>query len=164
MVTKLYSNISQKIKATFKSSQKLIDFSTVISRQLQKMLTSYKQMLVSSNRMSSFSIFENWKDSIIQIQERNSFYELPDFELTSYGTWEKVTWLYVLIISRMRFRVNPHYSCLNVKELLAPVWLNGWVFVYELSGCRFEFSCSHLESDLYGIFCLNSCYLQWCYK
>ena len=50
------------------------------------------------------------------------------------------------------------YSCLNVKELLArsrreiwslsdcnwtrthnhlvwPVWLNGWVFVYELSGC-----------------------------
>ena len=26
-----------------------------------------------------------------------------------------------------------------------PVWLNGWVFVYELSGCRFESSCSHLK-------------------
>ena len=60
------------------------------------------------------------------------------------------------------------YSCLNVKELLArcrceiwslsdcnwtrthnhlvwPVWLNGWVFVYELSGCGFESSCSHLK-------------------
>ena len=28
-------------------------------------------------------------------------------------------WLYVLVMSRTRFRVNPHYSCLNVKELLA---------------------------------------------
>ena len=25
------------------------------------------------------------------------------------------------------------------------VWLNGWVFVYELSGCEFESSCSHLN-------------------
>ena len=24
-----------------------------------------------------------------------------------------------------------------------PVWLNGWVFVYELSGCGFESRCSH---------------------
>ena len=24
-------------------------------------------------------------------------------------------------------------------------WLNGWVFVYELSGCGFESSCSHLN-------------------
>ena len=24
-----------------------------------------------------------------------------------------------------------------------PAWLNGWVFVYELSGCGFESSCSH---------------------
>ena len=39
------------------------------------------------------------------------------------------------------------YSCLNVKELLVrrPVWINGWVFVYELSGCGFESSCSHLN-------------------
>ena len=26
-----------------------------------------------------------------------------------------------------------------------PVWPNGWVFVYELSGCGFESSCSHLN-------------------
>ena len=26
-----------------------------------------------------------------------------------------------------------------------PVWLNGWVFVYDLSGCGFESSCSHLN-------------------
>ena len=61
------------------------------------------------------------------------------------------------------------YSCLNVKERLTrsrheiwslrdckwnrtqidlvhkrtPVWLNGWVFVYELSGSGFDSSCSH---------------------
>ena len=26
-----------------------------------------------------------------------------------------------------------------------PVWLNGWVFVYELRGCGFESRCSHLD-------------------
>ena len=61
---------------------------------------------------------------------------------------------------------STHYSCLNVKELLVrrrreiwslsncnwtrthnqrPVWLNGSVFVYELSSCGFEPSCSRLD-------------------
>ena len=29
-----------------------------------------------------------------------------------------------------------------------PVWLNGWIFVFELSGCWFESSCGH--SDYFG--------------
>ena len=29
--------------------------------------------------------------------------------------------------------------------LVRPVWLNGWVFVYELSGCGFESRCCHLN-------------------
>ena len=83
-------------------------------------------------------------------------------------------WLYNLIISRTRFRVNPHsivawlwrnlvftlkcirdmiitYSQMHRTDkysqqisIIWPVWLNGWVFIYELSGCRFEPSCSHL--------------------
>ena len=67
------------------------------------------------------------------------------------------------------------YVCLNVEELLAqnrrhiwslrdcnrtrthnhlvrkqhwPVWLNGWVFVYDLSSCGFESLCSH-KSGMY---------------
>ena len=105
-------------------------------------------------------------------------------------------WLYVLIMSRTRFRVNPHsivgsspvavtetsdFAPVSSKEFLDiqatiecgftlkrvrdmirtysqihrtdkysqhssiiwPVWLNGWVFVYELNGCGFEFRCSH---------------------
>ena len=31
-------------------------------------------------------------------------------------------------------------------SIIWPVWLNGWVFVYELSGCGFESSCSHLNT------------------
>ena len=31
------------------------------------------------------------------------------------------------------------------SSIIWPVWLNGWVFVYELSGCRFESRCSHLN-------------------
>ena len=43
--------------------------------------------------------------------------------------------LYVLIMLRTRFRMNPNWS----------VWLNGWVFVYELGGCGFESRCSHIN-------------------
>ena len=33
----------------------------------------------------------------------------------------------------------------NEHSNIWPVWLNGWVFVYELSGCGFESSCCHLN-------------------
>ena len=39
-----------------------------------------------------------------------------------------------------------------------PVWLNGWVFVQELSGCRFEFHCSHLKFRYHAYFELG---LPW---
>ena len=32
----------------------------------------------------------------------------------------------------------------KLSSIIWPVWLNGWVFVYELSGCGFESRCSHL--------------------
>ena len=31
------------------------------------------------------------------------------------------------------------------SSIIGPVWQNGWVFVYELSGCGFQSSCSHLN-------------------
>ena len=39
-------------------------------------------------------------------------------------------------------------------QMIEPVWLNGWVFVYEISGCGFESHCSHLNF----IFC--TCFKQ----
>ena len=48
------------------------------------------------------------------------------------------------------YQMHTHYfycmflSChLHVWTNVWLVWPNGWVFVYELSGCRFESSCSH---------------------
>ena len=46
---------------------------------------------------------------------------------------------YVLCMSRTRSRVNLQHS-----SIIWPVWLNGWVFIYELSGCGLDCSCSHL--------------------
>ena len=57
-------------------------------------------------------------------------------------------------MSRTRFRVNPHsivaWMSRNFlleagakSEVIWPAWLNGWVFVYELSGCGFESSCNN---------------------
>ena len=39
-------------------------------------------------------------------------------------------------------------------------WLNGWVFVYELSGCGFESSCSHLTFRYCACFELGVPYIQ----
>ena len=32
----------------------------------------------------------------------------------------------------------------QLSSIIWSVWPNGWMFIYELSGCRFESSCSHL--------------------
>ena len=55
-------------------------------------------------------------------------------------------------MSRTRFGVNPHsiVSLMSKNSLLEagrkwPVWLNGSLFVYKLSGSGFKFSCSHLN-------------------
>ena len=66
------------------------------------------------------------------------------------------TWLYALIMSHMHFlSESTFYNCLNVKQLLWkiiwPVWLNGWVFICELSGCGLESSCSHLSMEFLDI-------------
>ena len=31
------------------------------------------------------------------------------------------------------------------SSIILPVWLNGWVLVYELSRCGFEFRCCHIQ-------------------
>ena len=38
-----------------------------------------------------------------------------------------------------------HNHLAHKRTLNQPVWLNGWVFFYELSGGGFESSCSHLK-------------------
>ena len=39
----------------------------------------------------------------------------------------------------------------NLKfKWLQPVWLNGWLFVYELNGCGFESTCSHLKCLIFS--------------
>ena len=43
---------------------------------------------------------------------------------------------------------------LNHSTKLGPVWLNGWVFAYEVSGCRFEYRCFHLN------FIYRACFYQ----
>ena len=66
-------------------------------------------------------------------------------------------WLHVIIMSRTCFTVYLHSTvALDVKELLGGnrrevwvtvtgfnIWLNSWVFIYELSGFGFESRCCH---------------------
>ena len=38
----------------------------------------------------------------------------------------------------------------TLKYLAKLVWLNGWVFVYELNGCGFKYRCCHLNFRCYA--------------
>ena len=64
-------------------------------------------------------------------------------------------WQHVLVMSRMRCRVNPHsivaWMSRNSQLKACCNWTwnqNHWVFVYELSSSRFNSSCSHLTFGL----------------
>ena len=47
--------------------------------------------------------------------------------------------------------VSNHNTAQSFKKI-RPVWLNGWVFTYELSGCGFESSYSHLNFRFWACF------------
>ena len=51
-----------------------------------------------------------------------------------------ILWLYVLVMSCTHFRVNPHYSCPNVKELLARSRCEIW----SLNDCNWTRTQNHL--------------------
>ena len=61
-------------------------------------------------------------------------------------------------LKRVRDMIRPYIQLHRTNKysqhssIIWPVWLNGWVFVYELSSCGFEFSCSHLQNFLYAFF------------
>ena len=74
----------------------------------------------------------------------------------------KLWWKPLIIMSRTRFRLNLHsiVAWMSRNSLLVwPVWLNGLVFVYDLSGCGFESLCCHFNMTLKG-FGSNFCFIM----
>ena len=49
-----------------------------------------------------------------------------------------------LTLKRVRGMIRT-YSQMHRTDKIWLVWLNGWVSVYELTGCGFKSSCSHLN-------------------
>ena len=55
---------------------------------------------------------------------------------------------YLSMLNKLKInKINKHSS------IIWPIWLNGWEFVYELSGCGFGCRCCHINS-------MDSCKLQ----
>ena len=50
---------------------------------------------------------------------------------------------------------------LQHSSIIWPVWLNGWVFVYKLSGCEFKSHCSHLIIITVSCFSKHSIVYVW---
>ena len=77
-----------------------------------------------------------------------------------YGTFD--IWIFTLKLVRdviIRYSQMHHtnkYS--QYSPIIWPVWLNGWVFVYEVNGRGFEFRCCHLNK---GFHCGNRLKPTW---
>ena len=72
-----------------------------------------------------------------------AFFELPDIQ----GAIEcGLTLKHVRDMIRTCSKVHHTDKYIQHSSIVSPFWLNGWVFVYELSGSGFESRCSHLNS------------------
>ena len=59
-----------------------------------------------------------------------------------------------------RTYIQMHRTDKYSQILRRPVWINGWVFVYELNGCGFKSRYCHILVGLYG-FIGNKVLLRW---
>ena len=60
-----------------------------------------------------------------------------------FNDWA-VLWVLICTVHLTVYSYHVTYWFQSQSTLDRPVWLNSWVFVYELSGCEFGSSCSHL--------------------
>ena len=81
----------------------------------------------------------NWIVFATSCNHPSNKYDIPETKRKNY-----IIWLCVLNMSPRRFSMNLHsiVAWMSRNSLLRTVWLNGWVSVYELSGCGFESRCS----------------------
>ena len=80
-------------------------------------------------------------------QSESTRYSLPECQGTPYSKQApnlKFKW--------QQRDSNPQPLSSYTKTESWSVWLNGWVFVYELSGCGFESRCCHLKKHFSGHF------------
>ena len=54
--------------------------------------------------------------------------------------------IHTLCMTRSYSQIHHTDKYSQYSSIIWPVWLNGWVFVYELSGCWFNSSCSHIKN------------------
>ena len=63
--------------------------------------------------------------------------------------WHSGTYRVLISLKRVRDMIRIHSQMPRTDKyskhslIVWPVWLNSWVFVYQLSGCGFESRCSH---------------------
>ena len=94
-------------------------------------------------RVNPHSIFES-RCSHLNFRFRACFEQGVPWHSGNYRVWihsETRTWHDKNIQSKCTVQISTH----NTAQSFGQVWLNGWVFVYELNGCGFESRCSYLN-------------------
>ena len=87
-------------------------------------------------------IQQEWYDCIlslchVRVSEWIYTLQLPECQGTlcsKQARYPKFKW------KQQHLNPQPHHS-----SIIWPVWINGWVFVYELNGCEFKPRCCHLR-------------------
>ena len=68
------------------------------------------------------------------------------FVATLISEWQLNEWLYFVIYMHCTDNQMHHTDKKSqYSSIILPVWLNAWVFVYEVNGCGFESHCCYLN-------------------
>ena len=101
--------------------------------------------LLARSRREIWSLSDcSWNWTHNHLVHKRTLNRFVDSVWNAYVTWQEQT-------VKCTVQISTHKTAQSFR----PIWLNGWLFVYELSGCGFEFSCILCAIGTCMIFSLN---------
>ena len=107
--------------------------------------------------LTKLKLIDDFRWWFVQLGVDGEFCKIKFFKPRSINSYMyQISFFYWFIWFSNRNGIRPHNHLVHnrtVNQLVKlakwlvkwPVWLNGWVFVYEISGCGFESCCCHLN-------------------
>ena len=143
-------------------SRELIEYELIINVTNIFIITATVHRLNTITRLTSTNniIFFNMKTW--KIPKNPNLYQKPIIQIQLHVHLKNKHFTVSYYVTYVFQSESTLYSCLNIKKLLTwnkhniwslsdtnwPVWLNGWVFVLELSGSGFESHYCHWSTSL----------------
>ena len=96
---------------------------------------------------------------LLQAKSSLTFRQLQSVDSlwNTYMTWQEHT-------VKCNIQISIHNTAQSFGKTVRSVWLNGWVFIYEISGCGLKSCCSHSNFRFHACFEQGVCWHSGNYR